>query len=123
MHCTSCGMEQPESATFCSQCGHQIAMATGSTDPVQVEAAQKKSRSYLIEAILVTLCCCQIAGIVAIVYAALANGQAKAGNLAEADRYGRTARGWSIAGFAIGAVVYLVYGGFVLLGLMTGGEF
>ena len=118
MNCPACGHELAETATFCSQCGHKIVVAGQAADPAQIEAQRKKTRTYLIEAILVTICCCQIAGIVAIVYAALANGQAKAGNVTEAERYARTARGWSIAGFAIGAVIYIVYFGLMLLSIV-----
>jgi hypothetical protein len=118
MNCPSCGQALPEAATFCSRCGHQISMTGDAADPVQIEVHRKKSRTYLIEAILVTLCCCQVAGIVAIVYAALANGQAKAGNLSQAERYGTIARRWSIAGFAVGAVIYLTYFGVMLLGVI-----
>jgi len=117
MNCPSCGQALPETAAFCGQCGHRIS-AEEAVDPAQIEAHRKKSRTYLIEAILVTLCCCQVAGIVAIVYAALANGQAKAGNLSQAERYGTIARRWSIAGFAVGAVVYLVYFGLMFLGIV-----
>ncbi len=61
--------------------------------------------NYLVQAILVTLCCCQPFGIVAIVFAAQVDSKANAGDLAGAQDMSDKARMFSTIGFIIGLLV------------------
>lgn len=63
MYCTQCGTSRPGGMSVCPNCG----------TAAPVFAAPPKIENYLVPAILVTLCCCVPAGIVAIVYAAQVN--------------------------------------------------
>ena len=75
--------------------------------------------NYLVQSILVTLCCCQIPGIVAIVYAAQVNGLIRAGDFVAARRSSRLAFIWSLVGFCLGLGFGLLYGVLVLIGALA----
>jgi hypothetical protein len=109
MYCTQCGTENSRGATTCSRCAAAL-YEPGSTPtpPLQTTSIP----SYLIPSILVTLCCCQIPGIVAIVYAAQVNGLIRAGEFAGARRASRLAWIWVWVAFGIGVLVGI---GFVLV--------
>jgi hypothetical protein len=72
--------------------------------------------NYLVQSILVTVCCCLIPGIVAIVYAAQVNGYLRAGDLEGAKRCSRLAYIWSWVGFGLAAAGTLIYGIVVAFG-------
>jgi hypothetical protein len=65
--------------------------------------------NYLVQAILVTLCCCLPFGIVAIVYAAQVNSKLDTGDVAGATAASNNAKLWCWIGFGTGAVAMLVY--------------
>jgi hypothetical protein len=65
--------------------------------------------NYLVQAILVTLCCCLPAGVVAIIYAAQVNSKLNAGDIAGAEAASRNAKLWSWIGFGVGAVVMVIW--------------
>jgi hypothetical protein len=64
----------------------------------------------LIPSILVALFCCQPGGIIAIIYAAQANGSKTAGDYARAAQQARTAKTWIWISVATGVAVYLIWG-------------
>ena len=66
-------------------------------------------KSWLIESILVTLFCCQVFGIVAIVYAAQVESKFKQGDILGAEFASRKARFWVYLSF------WLVAGAFMLI--------
>ena len=71
MFCRFCGTENADNAPTCISCGNALTnpyqgTAQGAVGPTP---AAGKPPNYLIQAILVTLCCCLPFGIVAIVYA------------------------------------------------------
>ena len=82
--------------------------------PVVAEAAQPPAQypgtpysgapvpNYLVQSILVTLCCCLPFGIAAIVYAAKVDGLASGGRIAEAQEASRKAKMWCWIGFGVG---------------------
>jgi hypothetical protein len=72
-------------------------------------AAPVQIPNYLVQSILVTLCCCLPAGIVAIVYAAQVNSKVAAGDIAGAMESSRLAKIWSWVGFGLGILVTLIY--------------
>ena len=97
MYCTNCGNERESYATVCASCGH----------PVQQFTAPGTIKNYLVQSILVTLCCCMPFGIVALVFSAQVNSKLAAGDVAGAEAASRSARTWIIvtliAGFITGA--------------------
>ena len=109
MHCTNCGQVLPAGATQCPNCGR----------PVRQFAAPASIPNYLVQSILVTMCCCLPFGIVAIVYAAQVNGKLAAGDIAGAQDASRKAKMWSWVSFGIGLLLVAVY---LILGLFTGFE-
>jgi len=72
-------------------------------------AAPPAIQNYLVPAILITLCCCVPAGIVAIIYAAQVNSKLAAGDVAGAQESARLARMWSWIGFGAGILLGIVY--------------
>lgn len=107
MYCTQCGYERPDNATVCPHCGTPVPQfappgAPGATVP-----------NYLVQAILVTLCCCLPAGVVAIIYAAQVNSKLATGDVAGAMSASRNAKIWSWVGFGLGAA-------FIVLSTISG---
>ena len=64
--------------------------------------------NYLVQSILVTLCCCIPFGIVAIVYAAQVNTKLAANNVAGAQESSQNAKKWCWIGLGSGIVVNLI---------------
>ncbi len=64
--------------------------------------------NYLTQAILVTLCCCTIGGIVAIVNAAQVNSKWEEGDYSAAYRASDKAKLWCWLSFAIGFVLNII---------------
>ena len=67
----------------------------------------------LVWSILATVFCCQPAGIVGIVFTALAMSADGQGNYAVANQHLRTAKTWTWVAFGFGLAVYAVYAVFV----------
>jgi Interferon-induced transmembrane protein len=99
MHCTNCGQPRADNATTCASCGERVRRFP----------APPAIPNYLVQAILVTLCCCVPVGIVAVVYAAQVNGRLAAGDIAGAQQASRNAKMWSWIAFGLGAVIGLIY--------------
>ena len=84
--------------------------------PAQPAAgAPAKPDNYLVWAILTTICCCLITGIVSIVYSTKVDGLYAAGQYAEAQAAAKSAKTWAIVGAILGGIVYLIYVIYVLL--------
>ena len=58
--------------------------------------------TYLVWAILSTLCCCQIFGIIAIIYAANVKTKYDRGDIDQAKKYSERAALWVILSFVVG---------------------
>jgi hypothetical protein len=99
MYCTQCGTSRPDGMSVCPNCG------TGTP----VFAAPPQIQNYLVTAIVVTLCCCVPAGIVAIVYAAQVNSKLAAGDIAGAQESARLAKIWSWVGLGCGVILGIIY--------------
>lgn len=113
MYCTQCGAQNVEQATICSQCRAALYQPGSSPSPPSQAAAVP---NYLVQSILVTLCCCLIPGIVAVVYAAQVNALLRAGDFENARRCSRLAYIWSWVGFGLGLAFGIVYLALLLLG-------
>jgi len=111
MYCTACGTSRPEGANVCPNCG---------TAAPAVVAGQPAIQNYLVPAILITLCCCVPAGIVAIVYAAQVNSKLAAGDILGAQASARLAKIWTWAGVGGGILLGILYAIFGFLGALNG---
>ena len=74
--------------------------------------------NYLVQSILVTLCCCLPLGIVAIIHAAKVNSLVERGDYAGAREASDQAKKWSMYGFVIGLALNLIV---VVLQVLAGG--
>jgi hypothetical protein len=100
MYCTNCGTSRPDGISACPNCG---------TAGLSF-AAPPKIQNYLVPAILITLCCCMPAGIVAIIYAAQVNSKLAGGDIRGAQESARLAKIWSWVGFGAGVLLMIIYG-------------
>ncbi|MGI6459095.1 MAG: CD225/dispanin family protein [Candidatus Hydrogenedentales bacterium] len=67
-----------------------------------------KIKNYLVESILVTVCCCLPFGIAAIVFAAQVNGKLQAGDIAGAQDAAGKAKLFCGIGFGLGLLLNLL---------------
>ncbi|MCK0146860.1 CD225/dispanin family protein [Arenibacter sp. F26102] len=86
-----------------------------------------KPNNYLVLAIISTVFCCLIPGIVSIVNAAKVNEAYALGNYDQAEKASKNAKTWAIVGMGIAGLFWLLYiaiFGFALIGwLMSAGDF
>lgn len=104
----------------CPHCNQNVSLQIGNEARPVYEASHPavggpQLGSYLVPAIMVTICCCWPLGIPAIVYAAMIPGQVSSGNLDAAWRYAHNSRLWCIIAASSGFVAMAVYVVFVLL--------
>lgn len=104
MYCTKCGAERPDNAMTCPSCGRTI----------QQFPLPPKIPNYLVQSILVTLCCCLPFGIVALVYSSQVNSKLASGDVIGAEASSRNARMWAWVAFILGI---LSAAGFAGLGI------
>ena len=117
MFCRNCGTENADGSPTCISCGAPL-----TTNPFQpgnagnrISAAAGKPKNYLVQAILVTLCCCLPFGIVAIVYAAQVDTKWNAGDHQGAVLSSNNANKWSLIAFGVGLIANLLLVGLQLL--------
>ena len=129
VYCTTCGREVDPDARFCDYCGAALdptgdggpAYAPGMSHPGEPGYGELPHvPNYLVQAILVTICCCLPAGIVAIVYAAQVNGRVAAGDFADAQRLSNNAKTWCWISFGVGLAISVGYGLVTVLGAFSG---
>ena len=110
MFCKHCGQQLADNATFCGQCGtpvvQQAPAAYGA--PYGVPGQPPNIPTHLVGAILTTIFCCQIAGIVSIVYAAQVNGKLAKGDVAGAMASSKSASTWMWIGVIVGGLINIV---------------
>jgi hypothetical protein len=95
VYCTHCGTERAAGATVCTNCGQQAQVFPAVLAPIP---------NYLVQSILVTICCCMPFGIVALVFAAQVNSKLAAGDVAGAQAASASARTWCIVTVIAGIV-------------------
>ena len=112
MFCAECGAEINNNAVICPMCGVPVAGKGAAAVPRANYAAPANNvvvPNHMVGAILTTLFCCLIGGIIAIVYASQVNTKLAQGDIAGAQAASRTANGWIIANVIFGFVITLFY--------------
>ncbi len=75
---------------------------------------QIQPKNYLVESILVTICCCLPLGIVGIVFASQVNSKFAAGDIEGAQLASNDAKKWMTWGIIAGVIInigfFLIYG-------------
>ena len=99
MYCTRCGTGRPDGTSVCPNCG----------TAAPVFAEPPKIQNYLMPAILITLCCCVPAGIVAIIYAAQVNSKLAAGDIAGARAASEKAKLFFWIALGLGLVIGIIW--------------
>ena len=103
MFCAECGASINDNAVVCPKCGvavagRKVAIASNAQVP-----------NHMVGAILSTVFCCLIGGIIAIVYASQVNTKLAQGDIAGAQAASQAANGWIIANVVVGLLVGLLY--------------
>lgn len=136
MNCPNCGTQNPDTASICVNCGRPMVapprpplQATTPPPPAGGGYAAPAAPgvaipNYLVQSILVTLCCCVPFGIVAIVFAAQVNSKLAAGDVNGAMQASRNAKMWVWIAFGTGLlflVIWMVTGGMATIQGMRDG--
>jgi Interferon-induced transmembrane protein/zinc-ribbon domain len=112
LFCTKCGTQNDDNAYKCVKCGEVLQQAHGPVTPVKIP-------NYLVQSILITLCCCLPFGIVSIVYAAQVNSKANAGDLQGALDCSGKAKMWCWIGLGVGLVANIIIFAFQFLAVLA----
>ncbi len=104
MFCASCGAGMDDRAVACPRCGAPV-----NGRQVVVAPAGATVPNHMVGAILTTLFCCLIGGIIAIIYASQVNTKLAQGDIEGAKAASRTAGGWIIANIVVGLIGSLLY--------------
>jgi len=83
--------------------------STPPVPPAPTYQPRQHAPSYLVPAILSTICCCLPIGIVSIVYAAQVNGKLQSGDMAGAREASQKARTWFWVAVVLGLLAPLLY--------------
>ena len=103
MFCAECGAEIADKAVVCPKCGVPVA---GKGFDANGKPAVP---NHMVLAILTTIFCCLIGGIVAIIYSSQVNTKLAQGDIAGAQSASKTAMGWIIANIVIGLLGSLLF--------------
>lgn len=85
-----------------------------------MENQPQRPPNYLAVAIISTILCCLIPGIVSIVYSTKVNSEYDNGNYDAAERASKNAKTWAIVAAVAGLVVVVVYVAFFGLAILGG---
>lgn len=117
MFCRQCGIKNADGVATCTACGAPLfsnpyhSGAAGGFQPM----AGEKPKNYLVESILVTLCCCLPLGIVGIVFAAQVDGKWNSGDIAGAITSAENAKKFTMIGLGLGILINIVVIGIQIL--------
>ncbi len=130
MTCTACGTSNLDTASICVNCGKPLGSAPSQTytpPPPPSQTSYTPPRppvgasynavpvtepipNYLIQSILVTLCCCLPLGIVAIVFSAQVNSKLAVGDIAGARDASAKAKLFCWIALGLGLVACVIWG-------------
>lgn len=113
MFCKNCGNQIADAAVICPKCGVPVSDKS-------VAPATESVPNHMVGAILTAIFCCQIGGIVAIVYAAQVNSKLDRGDIEGAQAASKTARTWIIVNIITGLIGGLLYLLLVVVGALSG---
>ena len=102
MFCKNCGNQLVDAAVVCPQCGVPVVGKS-------VAPATEQVPNHLVGAILTAIFCCQIGGIIAIVYAAQVNTKLARGDVEGARAASKTANTWIIVNIITGVLIGILY--------------
>lgn len=133
MNCPNCGTSNLETASICANCGRPLAAAPAQTytPPPPPTAsygggsyggaiAPEPIPNYLVQSILVTLCCCLPLGIVAIIFAAQVNQKLAAGDVEGARHSSKQAKLFCLIALGLGIVSIVIWGAFGGMAVVQG---
>lgn len=119
-YCNSCGTPVQDGVKFCPKCGKPISSPAQNANQQKIGQQQGKPmdngyqqpgmnvgvcpKTWMLEAILVTILCCLPFGIVGIVNASKVKSQFNIGNIGGAEQASKNAGKWVKIGFIIGLV-------------------
>ena len=103
MLCKNCGNKIADAAVVCPKCGVPVAGKS-------VAPATEQVPNHMVGAVLTALFCCQIGGIVAIVYAAQVNSKLARGDVEGARAASKTANTWITVNIITGVLIGIIYG-------------
>ncbi len=89
----------------------------------QLQPQQSPPPNYLVFAILTTIFCCQILGIVSIVYAAQVNSKWASGDFKGAEEASRNAKLWAWISAGSGIIIAIAMTMLGVLGMIAGAIF
>ena len=102
MFCKNCGNQIADAAVVCPKCGVPVSGKS-------VASATEQVPNHMVGAILTALFCCQIGGIVAIVYAAQVNSKLARGDIEGARAASKTANTWIMVSIITGVLFGVIY--------------
>lgn len=110
INCPDCKKEIPVNSEFCGYCGNRIGykIASSNSKTTVPNANIEKPPNYLIPAILATLFCFPITGIVAIIYASQSNTKWIAGDIQGALFASQRTKVWLIISLMVGLSFLIV---------------
>lgn len=115
VNCPNCGTNNLDNASVCVNCGRSLMGAAQSYTPPPPQqpgygtaAPAAQIPNYLVQSILVTLCCCLPLGVVAIIFSAQVNSKLAAGDIAGAREASDKAKMFAWIGFGIGLVIIIL---------------
>ena len=134
MNCPNCGTSNLDNASICVNCGRALGAAASYTPPPPPGgafggapvSAGPQIPNYLIQSILVTLCCCLPLGVVAIIFAAQVNSKLAAGDIAGAQEASANAKKWCWIAFGVGIalmIISMMFNGLAILQGIRDGSF
>lgn len=110
LECPYCGFENNDDAIWCAKCNRNMIDWTDGNpnqDVRQVDGASGEPVDRLWLSILLTIFCCQILGIVAIVYSVIARVEKERGHREYAVSASKSAALWSTWTFITGIVAWI----------------
>lgn len=113
MFCKNCGNQIADAAVVCPKCGVPV-------DGKSVAPAAEQVPNHMVGAILTAIFCCQIGGIVAIVYAAQVNSKLARGDVEGARAASKTAGTWIAVNLITGLIGGLLYVILAVIGALSG---